>query len=154
MLFGHVESKADRITHLVRLRDQQDKSGGFLAFIPLSYLPENNLMKIDRGPSAIDELRTMAVSRIMLDNIQHLKAYWIMLGIGQAQMAMHHGADDFDGTVMEEKIYHMAGATTPQYLPGENLRRAITECGFEAIERDAFYKAIAGKQTAGAPGAV
>ncbi|MGH7143301.1 MAG: aminofutalosine synthase MqnE [Planctomycetota bacterium] len=142
MLFGHVESRADRITHLTRLRDQQDKTGGFLAFIPLSYLPENNLMKIDRGPSAIEELRTMAVSRLMLDNIQHVKAYWIMLGIGQAQMALHHGADDFDGTVMEEKIYHMAGATTPEYLPGENLRQAVEECGFDAIERDAFYKPV------------
>lgn len=151
MLFGHVETRADRITHLIKLRDLQDRTGGFLAFIPLSYLPENNLMKIDRGPSAIEELRTMAVSRLMLDNIQHIKAYWIMLGIGQAQMALHHGADDFDGTVMEEKIYHMAGATTPQYLPGDNLRRAISECGFKVIERDAFYKPVVRTPVTAAP---
>ena len=114
MLYGHLEAIAHRIDHLIQLRELQDETGGFQAFIPLSYHPENNVLKVEHGPSALDELRTYAVSRLMLDNFPHIKAYWIMLSIPVAQVTLAYGASDFDGTVLQEKIYHMAGAKTPQ----------------------------------------
>ncbi len=114
MLYGHVESYADRVDHLDQLRRQQDISGGFNCLIPLPFLTENSKLKIDNPLTGVDELRNIAVSRLMLDNIPHIKAYWVMLGVKQAQAALHFGADDFDGTVVEEKIGHMAGAESEQ----------------------------------------
>jgi aminodeoxyfutalosine synthase len=142
MLYGHLETLEHRVAHLIALRELQDETNGFLAFIPLSYHPENNVLKVEHGPSAVDELRTYAVSRLMLDNFPHVKAYWIMLSVPVAQIALAYGASDFDGTVLQEKIYHMAGATTPQALTVADLRRLITEAGGEPCERDHLYRRI------------
>jgi aminodeoxyfutalosine synthase len=145
MLYGHIEQPYHRIDHLVRLRELQDETGGFQTFIPLAFHPENTKLGAERNlkkPSALVDLRTMAVSRLMLDNIPHLKAYWIMLGIGTAQIALAYGADDLDGTVRHELIYHDAGATTPEVLSVEEIRRLIEEAGREPIERDTLYHRI------------
>ena len=121
MLYGHIETVEERVDHMLRLRALQDETGGFQTFIPLAFHPENNaLMKLP-GPTGVEDLRTYAVARLMLDNIPHIKAYWIMLGVKTAQIALWFGADDLDGTVQEEKIYHMAGAETPQAMsPGRD----------------------------------
>ncbi|WP_432735597.1 aminofutalosine synthase MqnE [Maridesulfovibrio sp. FT414] len=142
MLFGHIESAAHRVDHLDRLRRQQDKSGGFNCFIPLPFLTENSRLKIEEPLTGVDELRTTAVSRLMLDNIPHIKAYWVMLGVKQAQAALHFGADDFDGTVVEEKIGHMAGASSDQALTRTELEEMIRGCGFTPVERDAKFNEI------------
>lgn len=142
MLYGHIENAYHRIDHLIRLRELQDETGGFQTFIPLAFHPENTGLSNISKPSAIIDLRTIAVSRLMLDNIPHIKAYWIMLGIGTAQTALAYGADDIDGTVRHELIYHDAGATTPELLTVEELRRLITEAGREPIERDTLYRRI------------
>ena len=125
MLYGHLENAFHRVDHLIRLREQQDKSGGFQTFIPLAFHPENTGLDHLKKPSAVMDLRTMAVSRLMLDNFPHIKAYWIMLGIGTAQTALDYGADDLDGTVRHELIYHDAGATTPEELTVEQLKELI-----------------------------
>src|SRR5690606_24390062 len=145
MLYGHIEQPYHRIDHLVRLRELQDETGGFQTFIPLAFHPENTKLGAERNlrrPSALVDLRTMAVSRLMLDNIPHIKAYWIMLGIGTAQIALAYGADDLDGTVRHELIYHDAGATTPEVLSVDEIRRLIEEAGREPIERDTLYHRI------------
>jgi aminodeoxyfutalosine synthase len=142
MLYGHVENAYHRIDHLIRLRELQDETGGFQTFIPLAFHPENTGLAHIKKPSAIMDLRTMAVSRLMLDNIPHMKAYWIMLGIGTAQTALAYGADDLDGTVRHELIYHDAGATTPEILSVEDIRRLIAESGREPIERDTIYRRV------------
>lgn len=142
MLYGHIERDYHRIDHLVRLRELQDETGGFQVFIPLAFHPENTGLSHIKKPSAIMDLRTIAVSRLMLDNIAHIKAYWIMLGIGTAQTALAYGADDLDGTVRHELIYHDAGATTPEILSVEDIRRLIIEAGREPIERDTVYRRI------------
>ena len=142
MLYGHLENYAHRVDHLMRLRELQDESGGFLAFIPLSYHPDNNMLKVEHGPSGLDEVRTYAVSRLMLDNFPHVKAYWIMLSIAIAQIALAYGASDFDGTVLQEKIYHMAGSETPQALTAMDLCRLIREAGREPLERDHLYRTV------------
>lgn len=142
MLFGHIEDAEHRVDHLDRLRRQQDKSGGFNCFIPLPFLTENSRLKIDQPLTGVDELRTIAVSRLMLDNIPHIKAYWVMLGVKQAQAALHFGADDFDGTVVEEKIGHMAGASSDQALTRSELEEMIRGCGFTPVERDAAFNEI------------
>lgn len=145
MLYGHIEQPYHRIDHLVRLRELQDETGGFQTFIPLAFHPENTKLGAERNlkkPSALVDLRTMAVSRLMLDNIPHLKAYWIMLGIGTAQIALAYGADDLDGTVRHELIYHDAGATTPEVLSVDEIRRLIEEAGREPIERDTLYHRV------------
>lgn len=139
MLYGHIERDFHRIDHLVRLRELQDATGGFQVFIPLAFHPENTGLAHLQKPSAVMDLRTMAVSRLMLDNIPHLKAYWIMLGLGTAQAALSYGADDLDGTVRHELIYHDAGATTPQALTVDHIRRLITAAGREPVERDTLY---------------
>ncbi len=141
MLFGHIETYEDRIDHLKRLRDLQDQTGGFLTFIPLTYHSDHNPLRSDRT-SVLDELKTMAVSRIFLDNFPHIKAYWIMLGIKTAQLALSFGADDLDGTVKEEKIYHAAGADSPQVLSRNDIISIITECRKIPVERDSFYNEI------------
>ena len=140
MLYGHIESIEDRIDHLVRLREQQDKTGGFQCFIPLAFYPTGTALSNLPGPDAIDNLKTIAVSRLMLDNFDHIKAYWVMLGKATAQTALHFGANDLDGTIIEEEIAHNAGATSPQALSKAELVRLIEEGGFEALERDNLYQ--------------
>ena len=142
MLYGHIEKPFHRIDHLVRLRQLQDETGGFQTFIPLAFHPENTGLSHLRKPSGLVDLRTMAISRLMLDNIPHIKAYWIMLGVGTAQAALAFGADDFDGTVRHELIYHDAGATTPEVLSVEEIQRLIREAGREPIERDTIYRRV------------
>src|SRR5213595_3244089 len=142
MLYGHIEKAWHRIDHLLRLRELQDETGGFQTFIPLAFHPDNTGLAHIKKPSAIMDLRTIAVSRLMLDNIPHIKAYWIMLGIGTAQTALAYGADDIDGTVRHELIYHDAGATTPELLTCDQIQRLILEAGREPIERDTLYRRI------------
>jgi aminodeoxyfutalosine synthase len=142
MLYGHVEKDYHRIDHLIRLRELQDETGGFQTFIPLAFHPDNTGLSHIKKPSAIMDLRTMAISRLMLDNVPHIKAYWIMLGIGTAQTALAYGADDLDGTVRHELIYHDAGATTPELLTVDRIRNIITEAGREPIERDTLYRRV------------
>jgi aminodeoxyfutalosine synthase len=142
MLYGHIEKASHRIDHLIRLRDLQDETGGFQVFIPLAFHPENTKLDNIKKPSALMDLRTMAISRLMLDNIRHIKAYWIMLGIGTAQTALSYGADDIDGTVRHELIYHDAGATTPECLTVDSIRNLIIEAGREPIERDTLYRRV------------
>lgn len=142
MLYGHIENAYHRVDHLIRLRELQDETGGFQTFIPLAFHPENTGLAHIKKPSALMDLRTMAVSRLMLDNIPHMKAYWIMLGIGTAQTALAYGADDLDGTVRHELIYHDAGATTPELLSVEQIQRLIVEAGREPVERDTLYRRI------------
>lgn len=142
MLYGHIERDYHRIDHLVRLRELQDDTGGFQTFVPLAFHPDNTRLADIRKPSALLDLRTMAISRLMLDNFPHVKAYWVMLGVGTAQAALSYGADDMDGTVRHERIYHDAGAETPDVLDVDVLRRLITEAGRDPVERDTFYRRV------------
>jgi len=142
MLYGHIEQPYHRIDHLLRLRELQDETGGFQTFIPLAFHPDNTGLSHITKPSGPMDLRTMAVSRLMLDNVPHMKAYWIMLGIGTAQVALSYGADDIDGTVRHELIYHDAGAETPEILSVEAIRRLIEEAGREPVERDTLYHRV------------
>jgi aminodeoxyfutalosine synthase len=142
MLYGHVEKPYHRIDHLVRLRELQDETSGFQTFVPLAFHPENTGLDHLKKPSALDDLRTLSITRLMLDNIPHIKAYWIMLGIGTAQTALSYGADDLDGTVRHELIYHDAGATTPEMLTVEDIRRLIEEAGRQPVERDTLYHEV------------
>jgi aminodeoxyfutalosine synthase len=142
MLYGHIENSFHRIDHLIRLRELQDRTGGFQTFIPLAFHPDNTGLSHIRKPSSVMDLRTMAVSRLMLDNVDHIKAYWIMLGIGTAQAALSYGADDLDGTVRHELIYHDAGAETPEVLTVDEIKRLIAEAGREPVERDTLYHRI------------
>ncbi len=142
MLYGHVESPFHRLDHLIRLRELQDETGGFQTFVPLAFHPANTGLSHLSQPTALDDLRTVAVSRLMLDNVPHIKAYWIMLGIGTAQAALAYGADDLDGTVRHELIYHDAGAVTPETLSVDAIRRLITEAGREPVERDTLYRHV------------
>jgi aminodeoxyfutalosine synthase len=142
MLYGHIEQPYHRVDHLIRLRELQDETGGFQTFIPLAFHPENTGLAHIKKPSAIVDLKTMAIARLLLDNIPHIKAYWIMLGQGVAQSALAFGADDIDGTVRHELIYHDAGATTPELLTVDQLTRLIVEAGREPVERDTLYRRI------------
>ena len=142
MLYGHIEQAYHRIDHLIRLRELQDETGGFQTVIPLAFHPDNTGLSHIKKPNALMDLRTMAVSRLMLDNIAHMKAYWIMLGIGTAQVALAYGADDIDGTVRHELIYHDAGAETPEILTVEQIRQLIQEAGREPVERDTLYHRV------------
>ncbi len=145
MLYGTIETREERIDHLMRLRDLQDETGGFQAFVPLAYHPEGNRLRKLGAPTADDDLRMIAVSRVVLDNIPHIKAYWVMLGLKMAQVAQRFGADDMDGTVVEEKIYHMAGAETPHELTIAELHRLIRAMGREPVERTTVYETIEAK---------
>jgi len=142
MLYGHIEQPYHRIDHLLRLRELQDETGGLQTFIPLAFHPENTGLSHIAKASGPMDLRTIAVSRLVLDNIPHVKAYWIMLGLGTAQVALSYGADDIDGTVRHELIYHDAGAETPEMLSVEALRRLIEEAGREPVERDTLYRRV------------
>ena len=142
MLYGHLESLEHRIDHLVHLRQLQDVTDGFQAFVPLAFHPQNTRLAHVQGPSGLEDLRVMAVSRLMLDNFDHLKAYWISLGVGTAQTALAYGADDFDGTVRQEKIHHEAGAQSPKVLSVDELKALITEAGRQPVERDSLYRRV------------
>jgi aminodeoxyfutalosine synthase len=145
MLYGHIEKARHRIDHLIRLRELQDETGGFQTFIPLAFHPDNTKLGADeklQKASVLMDLRTMAISRLMLDNFPHIKAYWIMLGIKTAQLALSYGADDIDGTVVHEKIYHDAGSDTPQEMTVAELRRLIEETGRVPVERDTLYREV------------
>ena len=142
MLYGHLETTEERVDHLLQLRAAQDETGGFMAFIPLAFHPANTGLSELAGPSAIDDLKTLAVSRLLLDNFPHIKAFWVMLGPKLAQISLCFGVDDVDGTVMEERITHMAGAQTPQGLTRTQLRALIREAGCEPVERDTLYRVV------------
>jgi len=142
MLYGHVESLADRVDHLRQLRNLQDETGGFVGFVPLPYQPENNEIPVRVSPTGFDSLRTIAVSRIYLDNFDHVTAYWVGLGLKLAQVALNYGADDLHGTIMEEHIFHMAGAKTPQLQTEVEMVKAIRETGRTPVQRDTFYRPV------------
>ena len=144
MLYGHVETPEQRVDHLLRLRLLQDETGGFMSFIPLRFHPENTrLAHLARPRSGIDDLKSIAVGRLMLDNFPHVKVFWIMFGLKLAQVALSFGADDFDGTVVEEKITHRAGAQTPEGLTVADIRRLVEETGTMPVERDTLYREAA-----------
>jgi aminodeoxyfutalosine synthase len=142
MLYGHVEKPEHKVDHLLRLRDLQDETGGFNAFIPLAYHPENNYMGLVYHTTGSDDLRHIATARLVLDNIPHIKAYWVMITPKLAQVALRFGADDLDGTIVEEKIYHMAGAGTAQQLTRPELERIVRLAGFVPVERDTLYNPL------------
>jgi len=142
MLYGHLERDEHRVDHVLRLRALQDETNGFQAFIPLAFHPQNTALSYLPGPSGRLDLRVTAVSRLLLDNVPHVKAYWIMLGEKTAQVALAFGANDFDGTVAEENIVHMAGAESPQALTVAHLRHLIREAGRTPVERDTLYNVV------------
>ena len=144
MLFGHLEGYEDRVDHLQRLRTLQDQTGGFQAFIPLAFQPDNTRVPGARGVSGIDALKTLAISRIYLDNFRHIKAYWVMLGLKIAQVSLAFGVNDLDGTVVEEKIGHDAGADSPQQMNKEQLCELIGKAGRTPVERNTLYREVVG----------
>jgi aminodeoxyfutalosine synthase len=152
MLYGHVETLADRVDHLRQLRALQDETHGFVALVPLAYQPEDNDIPVKTPPTGFDSLRTIAVSRIYLDNFPHITAYWVGLGMKLAQVALSYGADDIHGTIIEEHIFHMAGATSPQLQTEADMIKAIREAGRAPVQRNSFYepiKILADNQPAG-----
>jgi aminodeoxyfutalosine synthase len=142
MLYGHVETLADRVDHLRQLRALQDETRGFVGFVPLPYQPENNDIPVHHPPTGFDALRTIAVSRIYLDNFDHITAYWVGMGIKLAQVALSYGADDLHGTIIEEHIFHMAGAQSPQLQTEAQMIKAIREAGCTPVQRNTFYEPI------------
>ena len=142
MLYGHVESLADRVDHLRQLRELQDETHGFTGFVPLPYQPENNDVPVKTPPTGFDALRTIAASRIYLDNFDHITAYWVGMGLKLAQVALSYGADDLHGTIIEEHIFHMAGATSPQLQTEAEMIKAIREAGRTPVQRNTFYEPI------------
>uniref|UniRef100_C6E914 Aminodeoxyfutalosine synthase n=1 Tax=Geobacter sp. (strain M21) TaxID=443144 RepID=C6E914_GEOSM len=143
MLYGHLESVADRVDHMRQLREMQDRTGGFQVFIPLAFQPEHSQLKIaGSGTSGVDDLRTLAVARIYLDNFANVKAYWVMLGEKIAQVSLSFGVNDLDGTVVEERIGHEAGADTPQTMSRDNIVTMIRKAGRIPVERDTLYQEL------------
>ena len=142
MMFGHIETIEDRVEHLCRIREQQDKTGGFQTFIPLAFHPENTGLSHLKKPSALLDLRTIAISRLMLDNILHVKAFWIMQTLHMAQHMLQCGADDIDGTVVWYDITKVSTSTTHQECSVIDLRRAIIDAGFTPVERDTLYRTV------------
>jgi len=142
MLYGHVESLADRVDHLRQLRELQDETRGFVGFVPLPYQPENNEIPVKTPPTGFDTLRTVAISRVYLDNFDHITAYWVGMGLKLAQVALSYGADDLHGTIIEEHIFHMAGATSPQLQTEAAMLKAIREAGRTPVQRNTFYEPI------------
>ena len=144
MLYGHVETYEERVDHLLRLRAQQDKTGGFLAFIPLAFHPENTVFERRgwRFTTGSDDLKAIAVSRLLLDNVPNVKAYWIMMGMPLASVALHFGANDVQGTVVREQIFHAAGATTETEQKVEELVRFVRAAGRIPVQRDTLYNEI------------
>lgn len=142
MLYGHIETERERLEHMAALRELQDRTGGFVCFIPLPFQPSNTELSHLAPTTGTEDLKTIALSRLMLDNIPHIKAYWVMLTVKVAQAALYYGADDFDGTVVEEKIGHMAGAQSEQGLTRKEIERIIMDAGFEPVERDSLFRRI------------
>ena len=142
MLYGHIETIEERVDHLITLRQLQDKTNGFSAFIPLAFHSENTKLTHIQSTTAVDDLKNVAAARLMLDNFDHIKAYWVMIGEKLAQVALSFGADDLDGTIIEERITHMAGAKSALGLTKEQMEDMITKAGFEPVERDSFYNPI------------
>ncbi len=142
MLYGHLETNEERLDHMLALRELQDETQGFVCFIPLPFQPANTKVYDVEPTTGVEDLKTIAVSRLMLDNIPHLKAYWVMLTVKLAQVALNFGADDFDGTIVEEKIGHMAGAESEQFLTRQELERIIREAGFDPVERNCFFQRV------------
>lgn len=151
MLYGHIETFAHRVDHILRTRALQDETGGLQAFIPLAFHPDGNGMKNLPAPTAVDDLRTLAVSRLLLDNVDHIKAYWVSLTPDVAQIALRFGADDIDGTIVHETIYKAAGTSSPGALRYDELVRLIREAGRTPIERDTFYNVVREHAKARAP---
>ena len=143
MLYGHIETNEERVDHMLRARALQDETGGFQAFIPLAFHPDNNQMRKLPAPSAADTLRVHAVSRLMLDNFDNVEAFWIATGVEVVHTALWFGVDDLDGTVQEERIYHMAGSRTPESLTTKDLERLIRAAGRQPFERDTLYRVVA-----------
>jgi aminodeoxyfutalosine synthase len=148
MLYGHLETAEDLADHLVRLRALQDETNGFVTFIPLAFHPDHTALAHLSKTSGLNDLKQIAIARLMLDNIPHIKAYWIMMTPGVAQIAQRFGANDIDGTVVEEKIYHDAGATTAQHMRRQDLLRLIREAGREPVERDTSYRPVTRTESA------
>src|SRR3984893_12028553 len=144
MLYGHIETLAQRVDHLRQLRELQDETGGFTGFVPFAFEPQTTVLAHIKRASAIEELRNLAVSRIYLDNIDHLTAYWVSMGLPLAQISLSYGVDDLHGTIIEEKIFHMAGATTPQQQTVAALEHAIRKAGREPVQRDSHYRHLNG----------
>jgi len=142
MLYGHVETVEERIDHLIKLRELQDETGGFQSFIPLPFHPDNTELAGVKRTTAFDDIKTFTISRLMLDNFDHVKAFWIMLGLKLAQLSLDFGVDDLDGTVVEEKITHSAGAQTEESIEKEELIRLIKDAGRTPVERDTLYNTI------------
>ena len=144
MLYGHIETAEERVDHLIRLREQQDETGGFLAFIPLAFHPANTELEDLPATTGFDDLKTLAIARLMLDNIPHIKAFWIMVGLKIAQISTAFGVDDIDGTVVEERITHMAGADHARGARRKTTSsRMIRETGHVPVERDTLYRIVA-----------
>src|SRR5436190_435535 len=152
MLYGHVETLNRRVDRLRQLRDLQDETAGFTGFIPFAFEPQTTVLSHIKAASAVEELRNLAVSRIYLDNIDHLTAYWVSIGLPLAQVSLSYGVDDLHGTILEEKIFHMAGATTPQQQTVAALEHAIREAGREPVQRDSFYRHLPASQNGSATG--
>lgn len=144
MLYGHIETLAQRVDHLRQLRELQDETGGFTGFVPFAFEPQTTVLAHIKRASAFEELRNLAVSRIYLDNIDHLTAYWVSMGLPLAQISLSYGVDDLHGTIIEEKIFHMAGATTPQQQTVAALEHAIREASREPVQRDSHYRHLNG----------
>ena len=142
LLYGHIETPEERVKHFIRLRSLQDKTNGFSAFIPLAFHSQNTLMSDIASTTAFEDLKNIAIARLMLDNFDHIKAYWVMIGEKLAQVALAFGADDLDGTIIEEKITHMAGATSSKGLTRQKILEMIQGAGFEPTERDSFYNEV------------
>lgn len=142
MLYGHIETVAERIDHLLALREAQDETGGFLCFIPLAFHPKNTGLEGVAPTGGVEDLRNIAVARLLLDNFPHIKAYWVMLGPKVAQIALSFGADDLDGTVLEERITHMAGGDTAQVMTRQEIEHLVRQAGREPVERDTLYRVV------------
>jgi aminodeoxyfutalosine synthase len=148
MLYGHIETLEQRVDHLRQLRELQDETSGFTGFVPFAFEPQTTILAHIKPASAFEQLRNLAVSRIYLDNIDHLTAYWVSMGLPLAQVSLSYGVDDLHGTIMEEKIFHMAGATTPQEQTVESLKHVIREAGRDPVQRDSHYRHISKNGTA------
>jgi aminodeoxyfutalosine synthase len=148
MLYGHIETLEQRVDHLRQLRELQDETGGFTGFVPFAFEPNTTILAHVKPASAVEQLRNLAVSRIYLDNFDHLTAYWVSMGLPLAQVSLNYGVDDLHGTIMEEKIFHMAGARTPQEQTVETLEHVIREAGREPVQRDSYYRHLSKKRPA------
>jgi aminodeoxyfutalosine synthase len=147
MLFGHIETIEHRVDHLRQLRELQDETSGFTGFVPFAFVPETTELRHIRPASGLDQLRNLAVSRIYLDNFDHITGYWVAMTLPLAQVSLNYGVDDLHGTLMEEKIFHMAGSKTPQEQTKTTLERTIREAGREPLQRDSYYRPIRASQT-------